>query len=125
MRGRFGQNAPNQIETVLAAEMRHDRLMGIFRREGLDFGLRDIGRVGDDHVIGLTFNRIEKIAAQEVDPVDQIMVINVDSGDLQRIGRQFYRVDVGVGEGIGGKNCKASGTGTEIEHGADAFRVAD
>ena len=39
MVGGFGQNAPHEVEPVLAAEMRHDRLMGIFGREGLDFGL--------------------------------------------------------------------------------------
>ena len=114
----LGEDASREIEPVRAAEMGHDGLGAIFRREGLDLGGSDIRRVGEDQVVTAARDRREQIALEQAHAVGEPILRHVAARDLQCTARQLDRVDLGAGKALGGEDREAARAGAQIEDAA-------
>ena len=85
MRAGLCENAPCDVETVLAGGQRHARLGEIFRRQrGHGLGV-DIGRVGEDEIVAAPGERREKIALEQRQALTEAALVDVAARDLERV----------------------------------------
>ena len=125
MVGRRGEDAADDVEPVEAGAERHGGLVPIFLRQFLHGDLVDIGRVGEDQVVALAFERREQIALIELDPAGEPLLVDIDARDLERVGREVDRIDLGILEHVGGENRDGAGPGAEVQHRLDRIRILD
>ena len=123
MVGGFVEDAQHDVESVLAGEQAQMRLVVILGRQRLELGARDIGRVGDDHVVTLIAERGEQIGLEHLHPVADAVALDVVTGDDQRLGRDVDQIDIGVRQIDRRRDADAAAAGAQIQHPADAIGV--
>jgi peptide chain release factor 3 len=122
---RPGEDAPDDVEPVLAAGQRQFRLVPVFRRQHRHLGGVDIGRVGENQVVAAARHRLPQVALQEGHAFLQPMLGDVDPGNRESVGGEFDGVDGGIGEDPGGQDRQRARAGAEVEHALDLLRLLD
>src|SRR5690606_4481020 len=77
MIGCRSENLPHQVEAIVAAQMGHFWLTGIFRRESVNFGGSHVGWIGDDEIVAATGQRRKQTALVQADAISEIMLVEV------------------------------------------------
>ena len=89
-------DAAGGVQTVRAAAEGKFRFVPVFVGQGFHrFGV-DIGRVGDDEVVGIV-QTFEQIGVDEPDAFFQPVFFDIDGGDFEGVQTQVDGVDFGGG----------------------------
>jgi hypothetical protein len=92
MRGRFGKDAPHEIETVTAAGERERGFFPVLHRQPPHHRIAHVGRIGDDEVVAARSQFRVQIALLKRDAAAEAVVANVSARDLQCVIRNIGRV---------------------------------
>jgi hypothetical protein len=113
--GRILQNAPHEVETVVASKVSEPRF-GLILGWKCSYGIRSgVGRIRDDEIVGDRRQVFEQIGLEGVNPQLKAVVADVAVGNHQRIAGEVACVDFGVGKRLRSKDRKAARAGAEVE----------
>jgi hypothetical protein len=113
-----GQGAVGSEAVGTAGEGEAGVVIPDFGHQERNFGVRDVGRVGDDEVEGGVRGQVgvraEGVLEVKRDAVEQAEVGRVGAGDVEGFRGQVEGVDVGVGMRGREMEGEASGAGAEV-----------